>query len=102
MVMTREATTPDTMTPAENNSESRFFYLDSTGPVTDLVAVGTDGSLYLVPAEPGGWLKRSRYDGQKTDLTRVSSTKAAFLTKYLYGDIGLVQMLITEEVESAP
>ncbi len=100
--MTQEVTVPDTMAPGANNNESKFFYLDSVGVVTDLVVVGTDDSLYLVPAEPGGWLKRSRYDGQKADLTRVSSTKAAFLMKYLYGDIGLVRMLMAEEIEHAP
>lgn len=85
-----------------NKSEFKLFYLDSVEQVTNLVAVGTDGSHYLVPAEPGGWLNRSPYNGRKGDLTPVSPTKAAFLIKYLYGDIGFVRVAPAGEIEPAP
>jgi hypothetical protein len=102
MAMTREEIAPDSTAPGANNSEFKLFYTDSIDQVTNLVAVGTDDSLYLVPAEPGGWLNRSPYDGQKGNLTLVSPTKAAFLVKYLYGDIGFVRVAPTEEIERAP
>jgi len=105
MTMTRAETARESSAPTAqgaNNSEFKLFYPDSIEQVTNLVAVGTDGSHYLIPAEPGGWLHRSPYDGRKEDLTQVSSTRAAFLIKYLYGDIGFVRVAGAGEIGRAP
>lgn len=89
--------TPDTVTTSimatEASSEGyKLYYPDGKYLVPNLVAEGTDGSLYLVPSEPGGWLKRWIYEGPKRNLTPVSRAKAASLIRYLYGDIGSVQV----------
>jgi hypothetical protein len=102
MAMMREETALNAPAPGANNSEVKLFYPDSIEQVTNLVAVGTDDCLYLVPAEPGGWLNRSQYNGRKGHLTPVSPAKAAFLIKYLYGDIGFVRVASAAEIEHAP
>jgi hypothetical protein len=71
-------------------------FRDTNGPFfLDWIALGSDGSLYVVPAEPGGWLTRKKYDGSIDRLVRVSPTKARTIAWYLYGDLG--QVTIAEE-----
>lgn len=54
------------------------------------IVEGTDGSLYRVPAEPGGWLRRSDYHGQIEKLKVVSQKKARSICWRVYGDVGRV------------
>jgi hypothetical protein len=53
---------------------------------------GTDSKLYLVPAEPGGWLRRCDYQGQIEKLKAVSQKKARSICWTVYGDVGRVTM----------
>jgi hypothetical protein len=54
------------------------------------VAEGTDGELYLVPAEAGGWLRRSAYNGPREGLAPISPERARTIMWFVYGDIGPV------------
>ena len=58
----------------------------------DWIIKGTDNKLYLVPAEPGGWLRRTEYMGQVDDLKAVSQRKARSICWTVYGDVGRVLM----------
>ena len=53
---------------------------------------GTDGNLYLVPAEPGGWLRRSEYQGHIEKRRAVSQEEARSICWTVYGDVGRVTM----------
>ena len=53
---------------------------------------GTDSNLYVVPADPGGWLQRSEYQGQIENLEAVSQEKARSICWSMYGDVGRVTM----------
>ena len=74
-----------------------LFYVDDGYLNVDFVAEGTDGIFYLVPLEPGGWLKRSPYTGQVAHLAPVSREKSRTLIYYLYGDIGPISIRETNE-----
>ena len=52
--------------------------------------VGEVKRLYVVPAEPGGWLRRDRYEERGEQLNPVSAQKARTITWYVYGDVGQV------------
>ena len=56
------------------------------------IAEGTDGLLYKVPTEPGGWLRRDIYDGQSEALTPVAPHAARPSVWMVYGDIGTVRI----------
>jgi hypothetical protein len=53
---------------------------------------GTDGNLYVVPAEPGGWMRRSPYEGQLETLRTLSQEEARSVCWIVYGDVGPVTM----------
>ena len=57
---------------------------------TEWVIMGTDGKLYVVPSESGGWLRHAEYHGQKGELTAVSQEEARSICWTVYGDIGAV------------
>ncbi len=54
------------------------------------VAEGTDGFLYKVPSQPGGWLQGDKYEGQKAELRQVAPEKARAIVWLTYGDLGTV------------
>jgi hypothetical protein len=54
------------------------------------IAEGTDGVLYKVPTEPGGWMRRDKYEGQSEALKPVSPQAARPNVWFVYGDIGNV------------
>ena len=54
------------------------------------IAEGTDGCLYKVPSQPGGWLQGDRYDGQNAELKPVAPEKARAIVWLTYGDLGTV------------
>ena len=43
---------------------------------------GTDGCFYTVPSEPGGWKRRSPFDGELRELKLVSPTKAHAIVQF--------------------
>ncbi len=59
---------------------------DGTPLYLEWVIVGTDGTLFKVPAEPGGWLRRNPYEGCLDVLTPVSAQKAEYIVWLTYAD----------------
>jgi len=55
-----------------------------------LVAEGTDGNLYVVPSEPGGWLRRNDYRGEPDELKPLPLQDAETQIWVIYGDIGSI------------
>lgn len=66
----------------------RIFYVNETECIMNWVAEGSDGHLYVVPAEPGGWLRRNDYRGPQESLVPLSAPKAVTIEWYIYGDVG--------------
>ncbi len=61
------------------------------------IAEATDGCLYRVPNEPGGWVQCSamscdRYVGQPHELTPLSPEEARSVMWFVYGDVGAVRI----------
>jgi hypothetical protein len=68
----------------------KVYYTDNSPLPANWIAEGSDGYLYVVPAEPGGWLRRDRYEPHDEALNPVSPQKARTITWYVYGDVGQV------------
>jgi hypothetical protein len=68
----------------------RVYYIEDRSYTHNWIAEGTDGNLYLVPAEAGGWLRRSEYRGLSDQLEPVAFSTATTVAWYVYGDIGSV------------
>ncbi|MFL5734829.1 MAG: hypothetical protein ACJ78Q_16860 [Chloroflexia bacterium] len=66
----------------------KVYYKDDSPLPTNWIAEGSDGNYYVVPAEPGGWLHRDKYEPQDETLNPVSPQKARTITWYVYGDVG--------------
>lgn len=78
---------------AELADKAPAVFRDTDGPFfLDWIAKGSDGKLYIAPAEPGGWLQRKVYQGSVDSLTQVSPAKGRTITWYLYGDLGDVKI----------
>jgi hypothetical protein len=58
------------------------------------IAEGTDGTLYRVPSEPGGWLHGDRYFGQLDTLLPVPPQEARTIVWFTYGDTGNVKIAV--------
>lgn len=57
------------------------------------VAEATDGCLYVVPKEPGGWIqceakKCDLYTGETEELQPLPSHEARSVVWFVYGDVG--------------
>ena len=63
----------------------RVFNVDEAHVFLNWIAEGTDGYLYLVPSEPGGWKLRHKYDGQGAALKPVSPEKARAIMEFVGG-----------------
>ena len=61
-------------------------------PQPEWIIEGTDRNLYVVPAEPGGWMRRSEYQGQTEKLKAISQEQARSICWSVYGDVGRVTM----------
>ena len=61
-------------------------------PQLEWIIEGSDSNLYVVPAEPGGWLRRFEYQGQIEKLKEVSQKKARSICWTVYGDVGRVSI----------
>jgi hypothetical protein len=66
------------------------YYASDKPLQLEWIIEGTDSKLYLVPAEPGGWMRRSEYQGQSDKLREVSQKKARHICWTVYGDVGRV------------
>src|SRR5947209_13994363 len=64
----------------------RVFSVDEAHVFLNWVAEGTDGYLYLVPSEPGGWKLRHRYDRPGATLNPVSPEKARAIMEFVGGN----------------
>lgn len=60
-------------------SEDTHFFLN-------WIAEGTDGTMYTVPSEPGGWQKRHVYSGTIDGLKAVTPEKALAIARFVGGD----------------
>jgi hypothetical protein len=56
------------------------------------IAEGTDGCLYKVPSQPGGWMQGDRYDGHRSELRPLPPEKARAIVWLTYGDTGAVKI----------
>lgn len=66
----------------------RIYYAEDVPFIMNWVAEGTDGRLYVVPAQPGGWLQRDDFKGCPDELVPVSQPKASTIAWFVYGDVG--------------
>ena len=79
-------------TGVSTDSSPKVYYSDNSPLLANWIAEGTDGCLYVVPAEPGGWLRRSDYQGQIERLKAISQEEARSICWTVYGDVGRVTM----------
>ena len=86
----------ETQASMQPHTPRRIYYSDTKPIMINWVAEGTDGELYLVPAEAGGWLRRATYEGPCEGLVAVSPQKAHTITWYVYGDVGNVTIARTD------
>jgi hypothetical protein len=88
----------ETMTaegPTRSEPTSAVYNVSSANdepPRLEWIIEGTDSNLYVVPAEPGGWMRRSEYEGQIEKLKAVSQEEARSICWTVYGDVGRVTM----------
>jgi len=64
----------------------RIYATNTTHFFLNWVAEGSDGSLYLVPSEPGGWQRRTVYAGPREALKPVSPEKAQAIASFVGGN----------------
>jgi hypothetical protein len=81
-----------------NDAAPLLFSEAGLGSTIYWIAQGTDGDLYLVPDQPGGWLQRSGYDGGMDGLVPVAPEEASTIAWFLYGDVGRVSIARTKRV----
>jgi hypothetical protein len=74
-------------------TEPKLYYADDGSFLVNWIAEGTDGNLYLVPAEAGGWLRRAGYEGPSEALAPVCAEKARTIIWFVYGDVGPVTII---------
>lgn len=72
----------------EQNPAPRIYYLEELPE--QLIAEATNGSLYIVLNERGGWHKRVLYSGDTTGLQQVPTTAAQFIVEYVGGYWGAI------------
>lgn len=68
-----------------------IYYLEELPE--QLIAEATNGSLYIVQNERGGWHKRILYSGDATGLQQVPPTAAHFIVEYVGGYWGTVTIV---------
>ncbi len=66
----------------------QIFYMNDSDIILNWVAEGSDGRLYTVPAQAGGWMLRENYEGPRETLRPVSWSKATTIMWFVYGDTG--------------
>ncbi len=70
------------------DKEPKVYNVGDTTALANWIAEGTDGILYMVPAEVGDWLRRAGYKGPSEELAPVCPEKARTIVWFVYGDIG--------------
>lgn len=70
----------------------RVYYATDKPLPLEWIIEGTDSKLYVVPAEPGGWLQRSEYQGTLEELKAASQEEARYICWVAYGDVGRVNI----------
>jgi hypothetical protein len=68
----------------------KVYYIDTLPD--HWIAEGTDGLLYKVPTEPGGWMRRDIYVGECDTLKQLPAQTARPHVWLVYGDIGNVKI----------
>ena len=66
--------------------EADAYVEDGTPLYLEWIIEGKDGELYSVPAEPGGWLRRRRYEECPDGLKLVPAYKAEIIVWLTYAD----------------
>ena len=90
----QETSLPQARAISEQGSSQRVYrpevaplqLVDGTPLYLEWIVEGEDGTLYRVPAEPGGWLRRSPYDRQPNKLTLVPSREASVRVRLTCAD----------------
>lgn len=80
------------MTPEATSEFYRVYPMNDEPLQIEWIIQGRDDTLYVVPAEPGGWMRRSQYSGQTKKLKAVSQDEARSICWTVYGDVGPVGM----------
>ena len=70
---------------AKVDKTPQIYSADETHLFLDWIAEGTDGILYRVPSEPGGWRRRERYSGDRETLKAVPVPKARAIVQFIGG-----------------
>ena len=68
----------------------KVYYVDTLPDYW--IAEGTDGILYKVPTEPGGWMRRDVYEGRYEVLRPLAPHTARPSVWFVYGDIGTIRI----------
>jgi len=80
----------------------KVYVADDTHLFLNWIAEGTDGVLYVVPSEPGGWRRRGPFTGEITTLKAVSPQKARAIVGFVgggcteWGSVVVAESLYTE------
>src|SRR5689334_5399831 len=64
----------------------KVYQADDAHYFLNWIAEGTDGALYEVPSEPGGWKHRAAFAGSRDLLKPVSAQKARAIARFVGGD----------------
>ena len=64
----------------------KVYSVDNTHLFLNWIAEGTDGTLYTVPSEPGGWRHKRIYQGDTGALKPISPEKARAIVRFVGGD----------------
>ena len=83
---------PGAIAASSSSATYQVYRINDELPEVEWIVQGTDGTLYLVPAEPGGWMQRSEYTGQIAKLHTLSQEDARSVCWTVYGDVGRVTM----------
>ena len=67
--------------------EAHLRLSDGTPLHLQWIIEGTDGKLYMVRSELGGWLRRTPYEGSLDEMKLVSSEKAKSIMWLTYADM---------------
>jgi hypothetical protein len=83
---------PGAIPPSRSSEAYEVYRVSDESPEVQWIMQGTDGKLYVVPAEPGGWMLRSEFGGRIERLQVLSQEEARSVCWTVYGDVGQVTM----------
>ncbi|HKP53994.1 MAG TPA: hypothetical protein VJ183_15255 [Chloroflexia bacterium] len=79
--------------------EAHLRLADGTPLHLEWIIEGTDGKLYMVRSELGGWLRRTPYEGSLDGMKLVASEKAESIMWLTYADTDGAENASTREYE---